>query len=57
MILKVGIGNAYADEILWDGRMAPTSSANKIPEGTINVLEKSFKKILMDAKKRMDAEK
>lgn len=48
-----GIGNAYADEILWDARIAPLSAANKIPEEIIKILEKSIKKVLKDAEKQI----
>ncbi len=44
-----GIGNAYADEILWDARIAPGSTANKLPADKIKVLLKSVKKVLKDA--------
>jgi formamidopyrimidine-DNA glycosylase len=48
-----GIGNAYADEILWDARIAPLSASNKIPEETIKILEKSIRKVLQDAEKQI----
>lgn len=44
-----GIGNAYVDEILYDAKLSPFSSANKIPEYRINQLAKSIKNVLTDA--------
>ncbi len=41
-----GIGNAYADEILWDALISPVSICNKIPEDKIKVLAKSIKTVL-----------
>ena len=48
-----GIGNAYADEILWDARISPFSLVNKIPEPKINALVKSIRFILSDAEKQL----
>jgi formamidopyrimidine-DNA glycosylase len=48
-----GIGNAYADEILWDARISPFSVCNKIPEAHIKSLAKSIKKILTNAEKQI----
>jgi len=39
-----GIGNAYADEILWDARLSPFSASNKIPADKVNVLAKSIER-------------
>jgi formamidopyrimidine-DNA glycosylase len=44
-----GIGNAYADEILWDARISPFSTCNKIPDEQVKALDKSIKKVLTDA--------
>ena len=44
-----GIGNAYADEILWDARISPFSPANKIPKANVADLAKSIKKVLHNA--------
>src|SRR5690349_17374958 len=33
-----GIGNAYADEILWHARISPLSKSNKIPDAKIKEL-------------------
>jgi formamidopyrimidine-DNA glycosylase len=52
-----GIGNAYADEILWDARISPFSIANKIPEDKIKALAKSVKTVLTDAEKKINKAK
>ena len=44
-----GIGNAYADEILWDAGISPFSVSNKIPDDKIKALAKSIKKVLVNA--------
>ncbi|PSL47793.1 formamidopyrimidine-DNA glycosylase [Chitinophaga niastensis] len=49
----LGIGNAYADEILWDARISPFSICNKIPAENIKVLLKSIKNILQEAEKKI----
>jgi formamidopyrimidine-DNA glycosylase len=48
-----GIGNAYADEILWDARISPFSISNKIPEDQVKHLLKSIKQILEDAEQQI----
>jgi formamidopyrimidine-DNA glycosylase len=48
-----GIGNAYADEILWDARIAPTSIANKVPNSNLKKLAKSIKSVLKKAEKQI----
>lgn len=48
-----GIGNAYADEILWDARISPFSICNKIPDDAIRKLAKSIKTVLQDAEKQI----
>jgi formamidopyrimidine-DNA glycosylase len=48
-----GIGNAYADEILWDARIHPFSIGNKIPDEAIKQLAKSIKQILTKAEKQI----
>lgn len=48
-----GIGNAYADEILWDARISPMSASNKIPPEKIRELAHSIKKVLKDAEKQI----
>lgn len=44
-----GIGNAYADEILWAARISPKSVANEIPLKNIKRLNSSVKKVLKNA--------
>jgi formamidopyrimidine-DNA glycosylase len=44
-----GIGNAYADEILWHAGISPFSIANKIPAPKVRKLAGSIKKVLKHA--------
>lgn len=44
-----GIGNAYADEILWHAGISPFSISNKVPEGAIHKLAKSIKAVFTKA--------
>jgi formamidopyrimidine-DNA glycosylase len=46
-----GIGNAYADEILWDAGISPFSASNKIPEAKLKELTKSIESVLTNAEK------
>lgn len=46
-----GIGNAYADEILWEAGISPFSISNKIPDDKIKALAKSIKGVLKSAEK------
>ncbi|SEP08537.1 DNA-formamidopyrimidine glycosylase family protein [Mucilaginibacter sp. OK283] len=46
-----GIGNAYADEILWHAGISPFSVSNKIPEARLNDLTDSIHRVLKDAEK------
>jgi formamidopyrimidine-DNA glycosylase len=48
-----GIGNAYADEILWDARISPFSISSKIPDNKIKDLVKSIKNVLQKAEKQI----
>lgn len=48
-----GIGNAYADEILWESGIHPESKCNKIPDGKIKALAKDIKSVLKDAEKQI----
>lgn len=48
-----GIGNAYADEILWDARISPLSKANKIPKERIKELVESIKSVLKKAEEEI----
>jgi len=48
-----GIGNAYADEILYDAKLSPFSPSNKIPFDKVKQLTKSIKYVLEDAEKQI----
>ena len=48
-----GIGNAYADEILWEAGISPFSDCNKIPDAKIKELTKTIKSVLEDAIKQI----
>lgn len=48
-----GIGNAYADEILYAAGISPLSIANKIPESQIAHLAKAFSQVLEDAEQQI----
>ncbi|WP_316747308.1 Fpg/Nei family DNA glycosylase [Pedobacter gandavensis] len=48
-----GIGNAYADEILWKAGISPFSIAGKIPEEKIKDLHDAIKEVLTDAVKEI----
>lgn len=46
-----GIGNAYADEILWQARISPFSISSNIPDTAVKVLAKSIRQVLTRAEK------
>ena len=48
-----GIGNAYADEILWEARISPKSITHKIPSEAVKVLAKTIKSVLKAAEKQI----
>lgn len=48
-----GIGNAYADEILYESKLSPFSASNKIPAHKVNLLIRSIKKVLEYAEKHI----
>lgn len=48
-----GIGNAYADEILWEAGISPFSAANKIPKSKVKALAKAIKAVLQKAEKQI----
>jgi formamidopyrimidine-DNA glycosylase len=48
-----GIGNAYADEILWDAGISPFSASNKIPDDKVKDLVKSIHSVLKDAEQQI----
>jgi formamidopyrimidine-DNA glycosylase len=45
----LGIGNAYADEILWESRISPESLCGNLPDNIIYDLFESVKKVLKTA--------
>jgi formamidopyrimidine-DNA glycosylase len=46
-----GIGNAYADEILWEAKINPESIGGKIPPDAVKALSSAIGKVLTDAEK------
>ncbi|MEJ7683052.1 MAG: hypothetical protein WKG06_35390 [Segetibacter sp.] len=48
-----GIGNAYADEILWEAKISPFSISSAISENKIQALEKAIKSVLVNAEKQI----
>lgn len=44
-----GIGNAYADEILWTARISPKSAAGKLPPEAVASLAEAIPAVLKDA--------
>lgn len=48
-----GIGNAYADEILWAARIAPQSKCGTIPEEVIGSLHREIGKVLARAEEQI----
>lgn len=48
-----GIGNAYADEILWEARISPFSISSAISENKIIALEKAIKTVLKNAEQQI----
>jgi formamidopyrimidine-DNA glycosylase len=44
-----GIGNAYADEILWASRIAPQSLCDRLPKEKVTDLHGAIRAVLMDA--------
>jgi formamidopyrimidine-DNA glycosylase len=47
--VMAGIGNAYADEILWHAKISPKSIVGKIPKNVITKLVSSIHSVLKDA--------
>lgn len=47
-----GVGNIYADEILWASRVHPLSQSNKLPQKDIVAIYENTKKILTESLKR-----
>jgi formamidopyrimidine-DNA glycosylase len=48
-----GIGNAYADEILWEARVSPFSVSSKIPREKVTALHKAIARVMKDAQKQI----
>lgn len=48
-----GIGNAYADEILWEARISPYSSGRKIPGAQVRRLLQSMRRVLTRAERNI----
>ena len=48
-----GIGNAYADEILWEARISPFSTAAALPPEAIRALAKAIPKVLKNAQRQI----
>jgi len=48
-----GIGNAYADEILWEAGISPFSIASKIPDQNVKELVKAIRSVLKNAEKQI----
>lgn len=48
-----GIGNAYADEILWEAGISPFAAANKIPVAKMKSLLKAIRHVLENAVKQI----
>lgn len=48
-----GIGNAYADDILWEAGVSPFSVSNKIPDAYIRRLVRAIKSVLREAEKKI----
>ncbi|MGI8638282.1 MAG: Fpg/Nei family DNA glycosylase, partial [Segetibacter sp.] len=52
-----GIGNVYADEILWEARISPFSISSATPEFKIKGLANAIKKVLLNAEKQIVTKK
>lgn len=48
-----GIGNAYADEILYAAKLSPFSASNKLPADKVKELVRSIKDVLENAEKQV----
>lgn len=48
-----GIGNAYADEILWHAGISPFSQSSKIPDEAVRKLARSIKTVFAKAEKQI----
>jgi formamidopyrimidine-DNA glycosylase len=45
----IGIGNAYVDEILYEAKISPFSTANKIPKERVEALTRAIETVLTNA--------
>jgi formamidopyrimidine-DNA glycosylase len=50
-----GIGNAYADEILWQARVAPLSLCGRVPDQAAAQLHRAVGAVLQDAIRQLSA--
>lgn len=50
-----GIGNAYADEILWEAAISPFSLSHKIPANKLKALSKAIRHVLERAIKKIES--
>jgi formamidopyrimidine-DNA glycosylase len=50
-----GIGNAYADEILWAARISPKAAAGRIPGEAMDTLVSTIRKVLTEAVEKIRA--
>jgi formamidopyrimidine-DNA glycosylase len=48
-----GIGNAYADEILWEAGISPFSIASLIPPEKVKLLHRSIARVMKQAQKEI----
>ena len=48
-----GIGNAYADEILWEAKISPFSVSANSPPAKVSKLVKAVRKVLKNAEKKI----
>lgn len=48
-----GIGNTYADEILWAAKISPLSISKTIPAGKVKVLHREIRKVLKNEIKQI----
>lgn len=51
-----GIGNAYADEILWEARISPKAAVGRIPAEVMEKLAAAIRKMLTEATEKIRAD-
>jgi formamidopyrimidine-DNA glycosylase len=49
-----GIGNTYADEILWENRIAPESLCGKLPEEVVSSLFEAIREVLTEGVRQLE---